>query len=629
MRNKKVFISGGAGVIGTALVQRLLESGADITVGDLKPRPSDWPSSVQYIQGDLNHITKEELLAIQPEYFFHLAASFERTKETYEYWGDNYHHNVKLSHHLIDCLKESPSLKKVIFASSYLIYHSNLYEFSTEPEEIIRLKENNAIYPRNLTGMAKLMHEVELDFLSDFDECKFETVSARIFRVYGKNSKDIVSRWIRSLLNNEEIKVYRKEGKFDYIFADDVAEGLLKLAVSNVTGIINLGNDNARKVEDVVNVLKKHFPHMKASEVESDILFEASQADMGRFEKLLNWKPVHQLEDAMPKIIEFEKNRIVNEKEKSNVLITSVAKKVSLVQQVKKATEKAGFIEKVYGGDLDSDCIASYFTDAFWEMPPLSKLPVNKLISYCKDHNISCIIPSRDGELSYFAQYENMLRESGIFVMISSLEKVELTLDKYAFSNLLIEKGFPAVPSYLDVSDTVANQKIVVKERFGFGSKDVGLSLDGEAARHHALKLDQPIFQPFIKGIEYSIDLYVMRNGEVKGSIARKRDLVVNGESFVTTIVNKPELNHLAEKIAEDLKLYGHVMLQIIEDHEGNYHIIECNARFGGASSASVHAGLDSFYWFLMESQGQDLSDYCFIKKDTKRIVKYVDEYII
>lgn len=629
MKNKKVFISGGAGVIGSALVQRLLELEADITVGDLKPRPSDWPASVKYIQGDLNLITKEELLSVQPDYFFHLAASFERTKETYEYWDDNYHHNVKLSHHLIDCLKESPSLKKVIFASSYLIYHSDLYEFTAEPEEIIRLKETDPISPRNLTGMAKLMHEIELDFLSHFDVCQFDSVSARIFRVYGRNSKDIVSRWIRSLLNNEEIKVYRKKGKFDYIFADDVAEGLLKLALSDATGIINLGNDNARKVEDVIHVLKTHFPNMKAVEVESEILFEASQANMEQFEKTLNWTPAHQLEDAIPKIIEYEKIKKSAAEAKKNILITSISKKVSLVKQVKKAAEKAGFIDKVYGADVDAECIASYFTDEFWKMPSLSELAVEEFIRYCVEHDISYIIPTRDGELSYFAKHEKALREHGIFVMISSQGAVERTLDKYEFSNELLQKQFPVIPAYLTIDQVPDAQRFAVKERFGFGSKNVGLKLDRQAALKHAEQLSEPLFQPFIEGIEYSIDLYVSRNGKVKGAIARKRDVVLDGESFVTTIVDNPVLNRLAVNAVESMKLYGHVMLQVIEDSNGQFHIIECNARFGGASSASLHAGLDSFYWFLIESKGQDLSDYRFVKKDIKRIVKYVDELII
>ena len=57
---------------------------------------------------------------------------------------------------------------------------------------------------------------------------------------------------------------------------------------------------------------------------------------------------------------------------------------------------------------------------------------------------------------------------------------------------------------------------------------------------------------------------------------------------------------------------YGHVILQAIIDEHDMIHIIECNCRFGGASTLSVKAGLDSFYWFFLEVLGQDLHDYPF-----------------
>ena len=74
---------------------------------------------------------------------------------------------------------------------------------------------------------------------------------ARIFRGYGCNSRDVISRWVRALLAGEPINVFRPEGIFDYIYAEDSAEGLIRLAESNVTGIINLGTGRGRRVQEV------------------------------------------------------------------------------------------------------------------------------------------------------------------------------------------------------------------------------------------------------------------------------------------------------------------------------------------------------------------------------------------
>jgi carbamoyl-phosphate synthase large subunit len=57
----------------------------------------------------------------------------------------------------------------------------------------------------------------------------------------------------------------------------------------------------------------------------------------------------------------------------------------------------------------------------------------------------------------------------------------------------------------------------------------------------------------------------------------------------------------------ESLPLRGPVVLQLIVDESNQPHIIELNARFGGASTASISAGLDIWYWTLLELDSQDL----------------------
>ena len=129
-KNKKIFISGAAGVIGNEIVDLLLEEGAILFIGDLKPCPKRWFHKLLYKHGDLNELTFEEINHFQPEYFIHLAATFERSSETYEFWSENFRHNIQLSNHLMTLFKEVKSIKSVIYASSYLIYDPHLYNFT-------------------------------------------------------------------------------------------------------------------------------------------------------------------------------------------------------------------------------------------------------------------------------------------------------------------------------------------------------------------------------------------------------------------------------------------------------------------------------------------------------------------
>lgn len=635
-KNKCVFISGGAGVIGSALVGKLQEAGAQLYIADLKPRPKDWSADITYRQGDLNEMTVQEMANIQPEYVFHLAATFERSTETYDFWDENDRHNVKLSHHLMSLLKESLTLRKVVFASSYLIYNPELYNFSNPVKEPTVLTEETPIYPRNMCGAAKLLHEIELRFLSEFSGDRYKTVSARIYRVYGKKSRDIISRWIQSLLNGEELQVYRKEGIFDYIYAGEVAEGLLRLAVSEAEGVVNLGNGNARRVEEVLHILRNYFPDMKYEEHDSTIPYEASEAGLERLQFYTGWKPTSQLEDTIPELINFYRDDTADSgasnAHSQAVLISSVSKKVPLIQSVRKAVSKLGIKSAIIGADSSSICIGRHFTDSFWQMPMLSQLTKEELLYHCRLNHIKYIVPTRDGELSYYAVIKSWLLAHGVHVLISEEEAVERCLDKLEFYTFGNKFNYPVIPTAETISDfdSVKESLWVVKERYGAGSINIGLGLTAERAVAHAASLKSPIFQPYVEGMELSADLYIDQNGSCKGVVLRKRELIVGGESQITSTLRDAKVEALVGGFAEKLGLYGHAVMQLIVDSSDHVHIIECNPRLGGASRLSLESGLDSLYWFLLECEGADLKEYPFLASETeRRLVRYAEDLII
>ena len=70
LKNKRIFISGGAGVIGCELVNILNNYGAKLLVGDIKRRPISFPSNVQYRRGDLNYIETYEIKTSSSVYIF-------------------------------------------------------------------------------------------------------------------------------------------------------------------------------------------------------------------------------------------------------------------------------------------------------------------------------------------------------------------------------------------------------------------------------------------------------------------------------------------------------------------------------------------------------------------------------
>ncbi|MFS0575526.1 ATP-grasp domain-containing protein [Sporosarcina sp. 179-K 3D1 HS] len=310
-----------------------------------------------------------------------------------------------------------------------------------------------------------------------------------------------------------------------------------------------------------------------------------------------------------------------------NFLITSVSRKVTLIENVKDVAKRLGS-SVIYGGDLNEKCIGRYFVDEFWWMPPLDDLAVSDFISYCQQNQISFVIPTRDKELLYFAKNLSLLEENGIFVMVSGLSALNHTSDKLKFYQYLKDRDYSAIETSLNLK-TVSGNYFVVKERFGSGSKRLYLKVKEEEAIKVARHLDAAIYQPYIEGIEFSIDVYVDQVGKSKGAVVRERVLVVNGESQITRTARLPELEKLAMELAEVLDLRGHVMFQAIVDETGTPHIIECNPRFGGASTLSVAAGLDSFYWFFLESTGKSLEDIPFTRSEKELTqVRYAKDLI-
>jgi carbamoyl-phosphate synthase large subunit len=76
---------------------------------------------------------------------------------------------------------------------------------------------------------------------------------------------------------------------------------------------------------------------------------------------------------------------------------------------------------------------------------------------------------------------------------------------------------------------------------------------------------------------------------------------VHNGESQVTTTFRDPRLELEITNILNSLKLSGPIVLQAIISNDGLLNVIECNPRFGGASTASIEVGLDILFWSLVE----------------------------
>jgi carbamoyl-phosphate synthase large subunit len=305
-----------------------------------------------------------------------------------------------------------------------------------------------------------------------------------------------------------------------------------------------------------------------------------------------------------------------------NVLVTSINKKIPLIEAARSAARRVSPSSRICGSDTNADCLGAHFVDEFLQFPTDPKMTLPGVLEACRANGITAVLPTRDGELPFWSCHKQALAEAGIAVMIGEMPAVEACLDKQLFHDKLAAAGYPVIPTAGDPA-VLGDGPFVVKERTGAGSLTIGLDLDLEGARRHGATLQQPIYQPMRRGDEFSVDVYVDAKGKAKGAIARKRVVVVGGQSQVAASRRMEKLENLCLGMAETLGLYGHVIFQAIEDGSGNYHVIECNSRFGGASTLSLAMGLDSFYWFFLEACGVSLESVPFRRSGEKIQVRY------
>lgn len=282
-----------------------------------------------------------------------------------------------------------------------------------------------------------------------------------------------------------------------------------------------------------------------------------------------------------------------------NVLVTSAGNKLPLLRATSEALRRLNSHWNVIAGDSDSTCPASFLNTFFWHTPDWKNVGADFLIRELKERSVAIILPTRDGELDFWAEMSPALRDHGIEVIVSRSESLRVCLDKIQFAVFGLENSLPVIPTSLNFAD-FGDAPLVVKERYGSGSKGIGLNLSPKDAKIHSKLLNFPIFQPYVLGAEISIDAYMTLTSEVHGLVLRKRERVINGESQVTSTFRHPKIEAAATRVLSALQLRGPVVMQGIT-FNGGIRVIEVNPRFGGASTASIAVGLDLIFWCLFE----------------------------
>lgn len=254
MTKNKVLVTGGAGFIGSHIVEKLLENNYDVIIIDNLSSGSieNIPNSDTLKFYQLN-IEKDDLeLVFQketPDYVIHLAAQTSvNFSISHPYYDANM--NVMASIKLLELCKKY-NIRKFITASSAAIYGNPKY---------LPIDENHPTEPMSQYGLSKLTMEKYI---------KLSGIPYIIFRfsnAYGprqKSSKEsgVVAIFNNAMKNNEPINIYGDGEQIrDFIYVEDIANICIKAINSNVENeIINFSTNKGVSLNQLFKVMKSLY----------------------------------------------------------------------------------------------------------------------------------------------------------------------------------------------------------------------------------------------------------------------------------------------------------------------------------------------------------------------------------
>ncbi len=302
----KILVTGGAGFIGSTLVDRLISEGHELIVLDnLVSGKRDYinPQAKLYELDICSPKISEVFATEKPEIVYHLAAQIDVRISVANPIFDNQVNAVGSLNILENCHKSA--VKKFIFVSTGGAIYGEAEEIPTT--------ESAPTYPMSPYGIHKLTTEKYCGFYQevyglDYTILRFANVYGP--RQYKGGEAGVVSIFIEHAVSGKDC-VINGDGlqTRDYVYVDDVVTALSKAKDVNYQGEINIGCAKEITVLDIVSAIKaslgsefnpKHVPAKLGEQRRSCLSY-------ARANKILTWEPTIDINEGVKRTIEWTK----------------------------------------------------------------------------------------------------------------------------------------------------------------------------------------------------------------------------------------------------------------------------------------------------------------------------------
>jgi UDP-glucose 4-epimerase len=300
---QNVLVTGGAGFIGSHLVDALIEQGYNVSIIDdfstgkqenVNLRASLYKFPVQ------DDRVKEVFKKAKFSYVFHLAAQADVRKSCNNPLYDA-ESNIMGTLNILS-LCRSYRIKKFIFSSSGGVIYGNVKKAA---------REKNLPRPVSPYGISKLAGELYVKFFGNY----FPYTILRYSNVYGERQDPfgeagVVSIFAKKMLSGRPCTLYGYGKPIrDYVYVGDVVRANIFSTQKGDNEILNIGTGKPTSVQELYSILKEIigdntppvYKPLREGEINSNYL------SLDRAKDVLRWEPSISLKDGLSKVTKWLK----------------------------------------------------------------------------------------------------------------------------------------------------------------------------------------------------------------------------------------------------------------------------------------------------------------------------------
>ncbi|AZL15489.1 NAD-dependent epimerase/dehydratase family protein [Rickettsiales endosymbiont of Stachyamoeba lipophora] len=259
-KGKSVLVTGGTGLIGRPLVKMLIDAGAHVTVASLDDA-SRIPLGAKFVYTDLREFSNCMAACTDKEIVFHLAGVKGSPAMTAQRPASFFVPTMSFNINMMEAARRQGA-ERYLFTSSVGVY---------APAEVFYENSVWSTFPSpndRFAGWAKRMGELQAEsYKIEYDWDKISIV--RPANVYGPydnfdpNNAMVIPSLIHRVMSGEAPLTVWGDGSpiRDFIFADDVARGMMLAVEKGINEPINLGSGSGATIKEVAEIVCKYAPH--------------------------------------------------------------------------------------------------------------------------------------------------------------------------------------------------------------------------------------------------------------------------------------------------------------------------------------------------------------------------------